>query len=70
MIPEIEIGTLINNRYRIQKLLGKGELGGTYLALDNQRFDEPCVLKEFMLIASEENPCISRKLFERKAKIL
>lgn len=71
MIPEIEIGTLINSRYRIQKLLGKGELGGTYLALDNQRFDEPCVLKEFLFIASEEeNPCISRKLFERKAKVL
>ncbi|MBW4510732.1 MAG: serine/threonine protein kinase [Scytonematopsis contorta HA4267-MV1] len=71
MIPKIEIGTLINSRYRIKKLLGKGEFGGTYLALDNQRFDEPCVLKEFVTINSkEENLCISKKLFERKAKVL
>lgn len=71
MIPEIEPGTVIHSRYQIQKLLGKGEFGRTYLALDNQRFDEPCVLKEFAPITSkEENLCKSRNLFEREAKVL
>ena len=71
MIPEIEPGTVIHSRYQIQKLLGKGEFGRTYLAFDNQRFDEPCVLKEFAPITSkEENLCKSRNLFEREAKIL
>lgn len=70
MIPEIEPGTVIHSRYRIHKLLGKGQFGPTYLVFDNERFDEPCVLKEFAPIASAENLCKSRNLFEREAKVL
>ncbi|KAB8320634.1 serine/threonine protein kinase [Tolypothrix campylonemoides VB511288] len=71
MIPEIEPGTIIHSRYQIQKLLGKGEFGRTYLAFDNQRFDEPCVLKELVPKTSkEENLCKFRNLFEREAKVL
>ncbi len=43
MSAEINPGTLINNRYLIQRTLGRGGFGRTYLALDNQRFNEPCV---------------------------
>jgi serine/threonine protein kinase len=40
-------GTLIQNRYRILRMLGQGGFGRTYLAQDTHRFNEPCVLKEF-----------------------
>ncbi|WP_339377907.1 serine/threonine-protein kinase [Calothrix sp. NIES-2100] len=71
MNTEIEAGTLIHGRYQIQKLLGMGGCGRTYLALDHQRFDEPCVLKEFVPTALQaKNVCKSKELFEREAKVL
>ena len=71
MNAEISPGTLINNRYLIQKTLGRGGFGRTYLALDTQRFNEPCVLKEF-LPDSQSTSVISKskELFEREAKVL
>ncbi|MEM6751929.1 MAG: serine/threonine-protein kinase [Cyanobacteria bacterium P01_C01_bin.38] len=71
MSAEINPGTLINNRYIIQKTLGRGGFGRTYLALDNQRFNEPCVLKEFL--PDTQSPSViskSKELFEREAKVL
>jgi serine/threonine protein kinase len=71
MISEIEPGTIIRNRYQIQKLLGKGQFGRTYLAFDTERFDEACVLKEFVPTISEEKSLHkSRELFECEAKVL
>jgi serine/threonine protein kinase len=68
---EIAVGTLIDNRYIIQKLLGQGGLGRTYLAFDTRRFNEACVLKEFAPIGTGESGIEKcRNLFKREAKIL
>ncbi|AFY58431.1 serine/threonine protein kinase [Rivularia sp. PCC 7116] len=71
MSAELNPGTLISNRYQIQKTLGRGGFGRTYLALDNRRYNEPCVLKEFL--PDTQSPSVIRKskeLFEREAKVL
>jgi len=72
--PEAEtdiLGTLLNNRYQIQKVLGQGGFGRTYLASDDQRFGELCVLKEFIPNSKVEYTVQKlRALFEVEAKVL
>ncbi|MEL6457267.1 MAG: serine/threonine-protein kinase [Cyanobacteria bacterium J06641_2] len=69
--PEIPSGTLIDNRYIIQRMLGQGGLGRTYLAYDTRRFNEHCVLKEFAPFGTGSNGIEKcRDLFKREAKIL
>ncbi|MEO0684941.1 MAG: serine/threonine-protein kinase [Cyanobacteria bacterium J06649_11] len=64
-------GTLIDNRYIIQSMLGQGGLGRTYLAHDTRRFNEPCVLKEFAPFGTGSDGIEKcRDLFKREAKIL
>jgi serine/threonine-protein kinase len=64
-------GPLIGKRYLIQQVLGQGGFGRTYLAVDRYRFNERCVLKEFLPNdGGDYERQKSRDLFEREAKIL
>ena len=64
-------GTVLNNRYAIQKVLGRGGIGLTYLAFDSHRFNDVCVIKEFAPVFQETEQFNKlRDLFIREAKIL
>lgn|GEM_PF-1728152 len=70
ILPELSAGTLIKNRYLIDRILGQGGFGRTYLALDQQK-KHNCVLKEFAPSNTKpEELRKARELFEREAKIL
>jgi serine/threonine-protein kinase len=71
--PESEVTaqTLLGNRYLVQRVLGQGGFGRTYLAADQHRFEELCVVKEFLPHSIEDSDLQkSRELFEREAKLL
>jgi serine/threonine protein kinase len=57
-------GTVIKNRYRIGRLLGKGGFGAVYLAWDSH-LDKPCAVKENFDPSPE-----AQHQFEREALIL
>ena len=64
-------GTVIQNRYRVERVLGQGGFGRTYLAIDTNRFNEFCVLKEFA--PQDQSTANLRKaedLFTREAGVL
>jgi len=67
----IPAATVLQNRYRIIRVLGQGGFGRTYLAEDQGRFNELCALKEF--IPSQAGAYAidkSKELFQREAAIL
>lgn len=64
-------GQILGDRYLISRLLAQGGFGRTYLAKDTNRFNEPCVLKEFA--PQSQSPTIlpkAEELFEREAGVL
>ena len=65
------LNTPIDNRYLIQRILGQGSNNRTYLASDTHRFNEQCVLKEFIPVGVEPSGLEElRHLFQQEAKIL
>lgn len=71
MQQPIPIGTVLQSRYRLIKILGQGGFGRTYLATDQGRFNELCALKE-LIPAQTGNYFLekSKELFQREAAIL
>ncbi|WP_448560725.1 serine/threonine protein kinase [Trichothermofontia sp.] len=45
----LSAGICLRQRYLIQRLLGQGRCGYTYLVLDQERFGERCILRQFHL---------------------
>ena len=70
-VSSISLGTLLRQRYLIKQVLGQGGFGRTYLAIDQERFNELCVLKEFT-VPYPDNALIekAKTLFQREASTL
>ena len=63
--------TVLRQRYLIHRVLGQGGFARTYFALDQERFQESCVIKEFFVSYQDESLIRKAKeLFHREASIL
>lgn len=60
----IEAGTVLQNRYRVQKQIGQGGMGAVYVATD-ERFGSVVAIKETLVMESN-----FRKAIEREARLL
>ncbi len=68
---KLSSGSKVGGRYTIQRVLGQGGFGRSYLVEDTQRFGECCVLKEFFPNnTSKQNLQKALDLFKREAKTL
>ena len=68
---EIPAGMVVGGRYKIQRLLGQGGFGRSYLVEDIQRFGEASVLKEFVPMHRSQHVLQkAMNLFKREAKTL
>ena len=65
------VGQTIQGRYYVVKQLGRGGVGVTFLAQDQQCFDSQCVVKQLKpKSASDKTLEIARRLFNREAEIM
>ena len=72
-VKVLKAGTVVGGRYKLVRVLGQGGFGISYLAEDSQRFDEPCVVKEFKPVSVKDREQLLQKaaeLFKREAKAL
>ena len=61
----------LGDRYKVVKELGRGGFGQTYLAEDRHRYDELCVVKEFVpQVEDKDMLAKAKELFEREANVL
>ncbi|MCC0176211.1 serine/threonine protein kinase [Waterburya agarophytonicola K14] len=65
------VGQTIQGRYYVVKQLGRGGVGVTFVAQDQQCFDSLCVVKQLKpKSASDKTLEIARRLFNREAEIM
>jgi serine/threonine protein kinase len=70
-IEPLQVGTCLRERYIIQRQLGQGGFGRTYVAEDTGRFREKIVIKEFLpLMKNTAGLKKAEELFQREAAIL
>jgi serine/threonine protein kinase len=60
----IEAGTVLQNRYRVEKQIGQGGMGAVFVATD-ERFGSRVAIKETLMLDEK-----FRKAFEREARLL
>ncbi|MBV8887174.1 MAG: serine/threonine protein kinase [Chroococcidiopsidaceae cyanobacterium CP_BM_RX_35] len=70
MQSPITIGTILQNRYRLTKILRQGAVERVYLAEDQGRFNEFCALKEFTLIQRDDSLEKLKQLFHQEVTLL
>lgn len=67
----IATGSVLQDRYRIVGVAGQGQFGQTYLARDQKRLSELCVLKEFLPVVTDPAELSAlEQQFTQRARVL
>lgn len=66
-----KLDSLLRGRYRVTQLIGQGGFGRTYLAIDEDKLKEPCIVKQFVpQVQGSRAQQKAVELFEQEAKRL